>query len=126
MAKNNDLTNQTQFGQESVLFEEQSEELAALEQPAENGKKKTNRLLIALVGGMFVLILALTAILLFVEPKDKKEPAQAEPTPTPAVEQTKSSLERQFDQLEQSLDQADPAKKELAFPQVKMDINLEQ
>lgn len=130
MAKNKQLNlDQNQFSQQSPVLEEAHEELAQpdpVSTQQTQTKKPNKKLLIAIVVFLFVIILVLMGVLLFVEPPAEKQPQPTNPTPTPAVKQADDKLEKQLQEVKQSLEAADPAKKELPFPPVELEINLEE
>ncbi|MEA2056105.1 MAG: hypothetical protein U9O78_00085 [Patescibacteria group bacterium] len=126
MKKNQE--NQTQFTQEGALYESGQEELlqTASSRLKEDSfvKSKKGKLII----GLSILLFALLA-LLFISSSNKEKPQSApqqnQETEIEEIEDS-SPLRLQLEDLQNKLEQSDPADKDTPFPNVNMDIRIEE
>lgn len=130
MAKRNkNRDSQTQFSQEGAVLEDQHEEL--LFEPSPNSEnnsffKSRKVLVVSITGFILLLLMVLIGIIILA-----KNTATQIANPNPAdesviIEQNASPLQSELNQLKLRLEQADPSKRELPFPQIELEINLEE
>ena len=126
--KNRNTDNQTQFSQEGAVLEEQQEELL-FEPTAEDGKPffKTKKGVLMIVGGLAFIFLVLVLVIASIIGNSNKKPIdQAQEQPPVQQQSSDDPLQQELNQLKSELEQADPSKRELPFPQIELEINLEQ
>ncbi|MEA2056366.1 MAG: hypothetical protein U9O78_01450 [Patescibacteria group bacterium] len=126
MKKNQE--NQTQFTQEGALYESGQEELlqTASSRLKEDSfvKSKKGKSIIGLSILLFVLL-----ALLFISSSNKEKPQSAsQQNQEIEIEEIEDSspLRLQFEDLQNKLEQSDPADKDTPFPNVNMDIRIEE
>lgn len=112
--------NQTHFAYEEPLFEQPptvpSDE--PVKPPVPWYKKKL--VLVGIIGGVLFLLLLL---LILMQPR-RQEPEDSKATPTPSPVANFGPLEARVIELQQELEAADPAKQDLPFPPVNMEMRI--
>lgn len=119
------LTNQTTFAEEKTMFPDTRPPVAAKPDPnAPTSPVKDKRKMYAIVGsvGVLLLVLIVTAVLM-----SRRTPQVVDNTGikyTPPTAKT-SELQQRVKELQADLDAADPAKVDLPFPPVDLELSLD-
>lgn len=104
---------QTTFQHEEPLFEQPVDPRDASTQTKK--AKKFNLKTIGIIATV-VLFFALIVVVFLVKPKPQQQAVDATPTPTPSQNQAISPLDQLFNELDTTLQEADPTKNILSFP----------
>ncbi len=113
--------NQTEFNQESAIFD-------SIERPQVLAQARTTkpRAKLTLIIGLGVLLFLVVVYAWWLAGRNPtanqpEQAAQSQPTQAPVKT---NLMEQRLEELKAQLKASDPAKKELPFPQVDLDINL--
>jgi hypothetical protein len=119
------LTNQTQFSEDSQFFDHSSSiQQKSTDDPNEvTPKPKPKWLGLLLVGGCVFLILI--GVLLMIAGNRTQSKKVIEATPEPKASVQPSAFQAQLKQVQRDLEAADPTKPVVSFPQIKMEIRLD-
>lgn len=118
--------NQTQFSYEKPLFEQPTSviaepEVEAVVLPEKKPWYKKPKMLLMIVGAVFLVLLVSLVIILRSVPRNMQT---IEPSPTPSSVSQSGPFEYKIKALQEELQNADPAKQDLTFPLVNMEIMI--
>jgi hypothetical protein len=116
--------NQTLFSSQEPLFEKNSLPVdpSAVVAPAERKKPPILFLILGAVG--VVLLMAITGLALL--PKPMRQQLLAQPSPTPVNQAELTDQQKRIQELESDLHSADPTQLDLPFPQVRMNLSIQE
>ncbi len=112
--------NQTEFNEEQMFTEIDSIDHSQDPFVVKKQLKKQRRAYIVLIAVSFFVLLLLITRLLVKDPQQPDEKIDISPTPTQIVKQ--DSIDQQIKQIDQHLEEIDPVKDNIIFPDVKIDI----